>query len=394
MSALLQRARRGPGPLIVIVLVFNAAAVLAHDPGLSALEVSVSGNEIAATLSVSPADVAALAPTGDHSQVIARLRDIARGAVHLELDGEPLVLEWQHVESDQSGTRIRLVYPPLQPNRPVRRLVVISDMPQQLSRGHRELVTITADGRVASEGMLDAEASSLAVDLVASPPSRARQAWSFVTVGIHHILSGYDHLMFLAGLILAAAAVRELLVALTAFTVAHSISLALVAIGGVHAPPSIVEPLIAASIAWVGVENLLGRRGPSTALRAGPSTALRAGPSTALRAGPSTALRAGPGHGRGGRTRWWIVFAFGLVHGFGFAGALTELGFGSSAGDVALALLSFNAGVEVGQLAAAAVMLPLVWIARSRPLWHARLQPVCSMIIVAAGTVWLIQRIW
>jgi HupE / UreJ protein len=354
MSALLQRARRGPGPLIVIVLVFNAAAVLAHDPGLSALEVSVSGNEIAATLSVSPADVAALAPTGDHSQVIARLRDIARGAVHLELDGEPLVLEWQHVESDQSGTRIRLVYPPLQPNRPVRRLVVISDMPQQLSRGHRELVTITADGRVASEGMLDAEASSLAVDLVASPPSRARQAWSFVTVGIHHILSGYDHLMFLAGLILAAAAVRELLVALTAFTVAHSISLALVAIGGVHAPPSIVEPLIAASIAWVGVESLLGRR----------------------------------------VGRWWIVFAFGLVHGFGFAGALTELGFGSSAAEVALAVLSFNGGVELGQLAAATVLFPIVRVLRSHPSWHTRLQPACSMLIVAAGTAWLIQRLW
>jgi HupE / UreJ protein len=369
MSALLQRARRGPGPLLVIVLVLNAAALLAHDPGLSALELSVSGNEIAATLSVSPADVAALAPTGDPSQAVARLRDIARGAVHLELDGELLVLEWQHVESDRSGTRIRLVYAPPQSNRPVRRLVVISDMPQQLSRGHRELVTITANERVAGEGMLDAETTSLAVDLVRSPPSRARQAWSFVTVGIHHILSGYDHLMFLAGLILAAVAVRELLIALTAFTIAHSISLALVAIGGVHAPPSIVEPLIAASIAWVGVENLRRR-------------------------GPSAALRAGPEHGRGGRTRWWIVFAFGLVHGFGFAGALTELGFGSSAGDVALALLSFNAGVEIGQLAAAAVMLPLVWMVRTRPSWHARLQPVCSIIIVAAGTVWLIQRIW
>ena len=88
------------------------------------------------------------------------------------------------------------------------------------------------------------------------------------------------------------------------------------------------------------------------------------------------------------------MFAFGLVHGFGFAGALTELGFGSRLRDVALALLSFNAGVEVGQLAAAAGMLPLVWMVRSRPSWHARLQPVCSMIIVAAGTCWLIQRIW
>ena len=118
-----------------------------------------------------------------------------------------------------------------------------------------------------------------------------------MTLGIRHILSGYDHLVFLAGLILAACTVRELVVALTAFTAAHSLSLALVVVGGVHAPPSIVEPLIAASIAWVGVENLLRERS---------------------------------------RSRWWVVFGFGLVHGFGFAGALLELGFGSSASGVAL----------------------------------------------------------
>ena len=355
MAARPQRARRGPGPLIPIVLLCNAAVGLAHDPGLSALEVSVSGNVVAATLSVSPADVMLMAPASVPEEAVTRLRDVARESVRLTVDGEPLVLEGQHLESDRSGTRIRFEYAPVRSSRSVRDLVVTSDMPQRLSRGHRELVTITANERVAGEGVLDAGTTSLAVDLVEAPPSRLRQAWSFVMVGIHHILSGCDHLMFLAGLILAAVAVRELLIALTAFTAAHSISLALVALGGVHAPPSIVEPLIAASIAWVGVENLLGRRG---------------------------------------RTRWWIFFAFGLVHGFGFAGALTELGFGSSAGDVALALLSFNAGVEVGQLAAAAAMLPLVWMVRSRPSWHARLQPVCSMFIVAAGTVWLIQRIW
>ena len=161
--------------------------------------------------------------------------------------------------------------------------------------------------------------------------------------------------MFLAGLILAARTVRELVVALTAFTAAHSLSLALVVVGGVHAPPSIVEPLIAASIAWVGVENLLRGRG---------------------------------------RSRWLVVFGFGLIHGFGFAGALIELGFGSSATGVALALLSFNVGVEAGQLAAAAAMLPLVWMMRSRPLWQARLVPVCSMMIVMAGGYWLVARLW
>ena len=224
----------------------------------------------------------------------------------------------------------------------------------RLARGHRELLIVTVDGLSVSERMLDAGSHSLDVDVAASP-STAGKASSFMTLGIRHILSGYDHLVFLAGLILAACTVRELLVALTAFTAAHSLSLALVVAGGVHAPPSIVEPLIAASIAWVGVENLIrDRRG----------------------------------------SRWWVVFGFGLVHGFGFAGALLDLGFGSSAAGVALALLTFNLGVEFGQLAAAAVMLPLVWVMRSRPAWQARLVPACSVLIAIAGGYWLVERLW
>jgi hypothetical protein len=381
MTARPQRARRGPGPLILIVLVLNAAVALAHDPGLSALDVNVTGTTISATLSVSAADVAFLGsdlefpprlsghsrsdprearnsrsdprvpPPGDGA---SRLRDIVRDAVRLTVNGEPLMLEWQHLDSDRGGIRIRFEYAPVRPDRSVRHIVVTSDMPEQLSRGHRELVTVTADGRVVGERVLDAEIRTLAVAVSEPPPSRARQAWSFVTIGVHQILAGYDHLMFLAGLILAAVSVRALLIALTAFTVAHSVSLAVVVLAGVHAPPSIVEPLIAASIAWIGIENLVGRSGG---------------------------------------TRWWLVFGFGLVHGFGFAGALTELGFGSSASDVAVALLSFNAGVEAGQLAAAGVMLPLVWLIRSHPALHARLQPVCSVIIAAAGAGWLVERV-
>jgi hypothetical protein len=381
MTARPQRARRGPGPLILIVLVLNAAVVLAHDPGLSALDVNVTGTTISATLSVSAADVAFLGsdlefpprlPENSRSDPrearnsrsdprvpapgdgATRLRDIVRDAVRLTVDGEPLMLEWQHLDSDRGGIRIRFEYAPVRPDRSVRHIVVTSDLPQQLSRGHRELVTVSADGRIVGESVLDAGTRSLSVTVGDAPPSQARQAWSLLTIGIHHILAGYDHLLFLAGLILAAVRVRALLIALTAFTVAHSVSLAVVVLAGVHAPSSIVEPLIAASIAWIGIENLLGRQR---------------------------------------RTCWWIVFGFGLIHGFGFAGALTELGFGSSARDVAIALVSFNAGVEAGQLAAAGVMLPLVWMIRSRPALHARLQPVCSVIVAAAGIAWLVQRI-
>ena len=158
----------------------------------------------------------------------------------------------------------------------------------------------------------------------------------------------------MAGLLLAARSLRELAIALTAFTAAHSVSLTLVVFGGLHAASSIVEPLIAASIAWVGLENLMRKKDGA---------------------------------------RWFVVFGFGLVHGFGFAGALMELGFGSGTAEIALALVSFNAGVEAGQLAVASVLLPLVWAMRSRPVWQRRLLPICSVMIVMAGAYWLIERL-
>jgi hydrogenase/urease accessory protein HupE len=179
-------------------------------------------------------------------------------------------------------------------------------------------------------------------------------AWSFLKLGNQHILSGYDHLLFLAGLFLAAFSARQLIALLTAFTVAHSISLALVVFGGVHLPASIVEPLIAASIVWVGIENLSGAR-----------------------------------H----RRRWLVVFAFGLIHGFGFAGALTDLGLGSSAMEVGTALFVFNVGVESGQLLVAAAILPLLWLIRSGSMWQTTLQPLCSALIAVAGGYWLFTRL-
>jgi hypothetical protein len=351
-----QRTRRRPGPFlfIAIALALSASAVRAHDPGLSALDVSVTGTAISASLSISPADLAQF-QSRSGSDMKAALRELSRDAVRISVGAEALSIANEEIEVGASGARIHFGFAVPDSSADVRRMVVSSAIPKRLGRGHRELAAVHADGRVAGEKVLDGNGESLAVDLVVSTPSAARRAWSFVTIGIGHILSGYDHLVFLAGLILAAATLRELLVALTAFTAAHSISLALVVAGGVHAPPAIVEPLIAASIAWVGIENLMARESA---------------------------------------TRWWIVFAFGLVHGFGFAGALLELGFGSSTRDVALALLSFNGGVELGQLAAAGAMLPAVWMIRSRPAWQARVVPACSLLIVAAGSYWLVERLW
>jgi hydrogenase/urease accessory protein HupE len=350
----LQRTRRLPGPLLLITLawlVLTGTMLRAHDPGLSSLDVNVSGGSVSASLSIAASDVALMAPTGGTRP---NLGQFAHDAVRLYIDDYVVPSVIADISIENGAARVQLSFALARLRDRARRLAIASDVPKRIARGHRELMVVRVDDRVVTETLLDSNTGPVTFTLEAVSPSATRAAGRFLELGVRHILAGYDHLVFLAGLLLAARAVRELVVALTAFTAAHSVSLALTVIGGVHAPVWIVEPLIAASIAWVGLENLLQRR--------------------------SCASRV-------------VVFGFGLIHGFGFAGALMELGFGSSAAEMALALISFNFGVEAGQLAAAVVMLPLVWTLRSLALWQARLLPACSGLIVIAGGYWLIERL-
>ena len=143
----------------------------------------------------------------------------------------------------------------------------------------------------------------------------------FFFMGVEHILTGYDHLIFLFGLLIAISQFRATLWVITCFTLAHSVTLALAAFDVVRIPEHIVEPLIAATIIYVGVENL-------------------------LRLDNATG-------------RWRLALIFGLVHGLGFATDLKEKVAGMSGEKIVVPLVSFNLGVEVGQLAVAALVLPL-----------------------------------
>jgi hydrogenase/urease accessory protein HupE len=174
-------------------------------------------------------------------------------------------------------------------------------------------------------------------------------------LGVRHILTGYDHLLFLFGLLLVARGFFAALNIITSFTIAHSITLAVATLRVVQIPSRIVEPLIAASIVFVGVENLL----------------------------------------RGGipKSRRLLTFGFGLIHGFGFASALREAGIASSAGRIVLPLFSFNLGVEFGQVMVAGVALPVIWKLRENPMFVARWAPVCSAAVVLLGSFWLVERV-
>jgi hypothetical protein len=184
------------------------------------------------------------------------------------------------------------------------------------------------------------------------PPPEARPMESgfvaFLEEGVRHILGGLDHLLFVAVLVLAVERARRLAAVVTAFTVGHSVSLALGALGLVSVSPALVEPLIAASIAYVAVEQL---------------------------ARPGAPARLG------------VIAGFGLVHGLGFSGALAELGFAPS--ELALPLLGFNLGVEVGQLAVIAPLALLAPMVRARP----RVRAAVLGVVALVAAVWTVQRI-
>ena len=173
----------------------------------------------------------------------------------------------------------------------------------------------------------------------------------FLWMGMEHVLTGYDHLLFLAALLIGSSGLGSVLAVVTAFTVAHSVTLSLATLGLAAISPAIVEPAIAASIVWVAAENLLAPPGPR---------------------------------------RWLVAFLFGLVHGFGFASALQELDLAGWA--LVPALVGFNLGVEAGQGTAILLAAPiLLWLRRSprRPL----LARTASLGVAAIGTVWLAERL-
>jgi len=222
-----------------------------------------------------------------------------------------------------------------------------------LASGHRHMARVYRAGK-AQVKVLDREHATWTLDGAAAPPRAATlaTAWSMIKLGVEHILTGWDHLLFLLGLIIVGGSLRSLVGVVSAFTVAHSITLALAATGVFAPSPRLVEPAIALSIAYVGVENFF----------------------------VEDASR-----------RWRITFPFGLIHGFGFAGALREIGLPH--GQVPVALVSFNLGVELGQLGVLAVALPLVMAARRAPAFGTRGVRGVSSAIAVAGAVLFVVRL-
>ena len=188
-----------------------------------------------------------------------------------------------------------------------------------------------------------------------------REGWmsvvkEFIQAGIYHIFTGPDHILFIVGLLLMGGSLLRLLSIVTAFTIAHSITLSLAALNVVDPSPRLIEPAIALSIVYVGIDNLMV--------------------------------------GKTGRdVRAWIAFFFGFVHGFGFAGVLREFGLPRAA--LGWSLFSFNFGVEIGQACIVVVVASLLGAIRNRnQILAVRISRVGSVCVILAGTWWFIQRVF
>jgi hypothetical protein len=204
---------------------------------------------------------------------------------------------------------------------------------------------------------LDGNAASQPFGLAAAviPPTRMEIVGQYLQLGFTHILpKGLDHILFVLGLFLLSRRLKPLLLQVTSFTIAHTVTLALSIYGVVSLPASVVEPLIALSIVFVAIENVF-------------TAELR----------PS---------------RVALVFAFGLLHGLGFAGVLSQLGLPRA--EFLPALLSFNLGVEAGQLAVISLALLAVGLFRHRSWYRNAVVVPASLLIAAVGLYWSVQRVF
>ena len=376
-----RRARR-PGTTAAVGLAAAAGLAawvpepeaIAHPVGLSSGEYRLDGRGLSGDIGMSARELARLLPeidtdrdgSIDAAELTAGRDSVTRalvGGFTVEADGKACrgSLDRAWVLEAEGGVVFQMHHTcPATP----RRLTVSAPILGDLAPGHRHLARIFISGR-AEVTVLDRAHATWTLDSTldstvdrtrdATRPtsSVARVAWSMLKLGVEHILTGADHLVFLLGLVLVGGTLRALLGVVTAFTLAHSITLALASLSVVAPSPSLVEPAIALSIAYVGVENLFVRDASK---------------------------------------RWRITFPFGLVHGFGFAGALRQIAL--PRGQVPLALISFNLGVETGQFAVLTVALPILMAATRRSPWfEQRGVKLVSALIALGGAGLFILRL-
>jgi hypothetical protein len=333
----------------VAALLLVASAAAAHTGGTTGhATVSVAGQSVRYALTL-PAE-----GLGDATRDLRELAAAVARHVKIETDGTACAgvpAETRPPSAGRTTIEVVVLYACAAS---IRSLTIVDGIDALLGVDHHTIADIQWPGGarqvVFEKGQRQA---SIAITGSAQPERETPSTFvSYLGLGVEHILGGIDHLLFLVALLALSRGLWQTVSIVTGFTVAHSITLSLAVLGLVDVPSRIIEPLIAASIVWVAVENLV----------------------------------APTGIGR----RWLVAAIFGLIHGLGFASALTELDLSREA--LVRALVGFNLGVELGQLAFVVVFLPLlVWA--SRPGRLPRLPQALSVLVAVVGAVWLVERV-
>ena len=339
-----------------------ASTAVAHPFPFSAIDVRLSGSAIEVSVTAHVFDLAhellgepsagSPGPSGLASRA-AEIASLLDARLELTADGEPLTLRWLAPQTVPVRQSLRVEAHVSRPAAPTTITLEAALFPYDPN--HQTFVNVYEDGVLATQAILDRDNHRLEY-FAGNGAGRLALAQKFLVAGIHHILTGLDHILFLVGLLLWGGTLRRLLVVVTAFTLGHSLTLALAALDLVSPRPGLIEPTIALSVVFVGADNLLVRPG-------------------------------------GRDVRAWIALVFGLVHGFGFAGVLREAGLPSQ--DLLWSLLSFNLGVEIGQLGVVVVVSSaLAALKASSERAERQLVFIGSWAVAAAGAFWFIERVF
>ena len=351
-------------PCVVLLFAITAGA---HEIGKTQVQASLLGRSYDIEVVVDPdallpsleaygqRPISRELPRGQRDRRIAALAEVFLERVSVSFDGRPAAAAFEYLPSSafndfaQAPSRVRL-------RGAVPDGAADFTFTYGLALGTYALNVRIGDGTVQTQWVVGG-APSAPVSLTAPlpPPTRAEIGWQYFALGFTHILpNGFDHVLFVVGIFLLTSKWRSIVAQVSTFTVAHSITLALTMYGVVSLPAKVVEPMIALSIAYVAIENLLVRELKPWRLA--------------------------------------LVFSFGLLHGMGFAGVLRDLGLPRPA--FLTALVTFNVGVEAGQLSVIAIAFALCayWQRRDRVAYRRFIVVPASFAIAAIGLFWTVQR--
>jgi hydrogenase/urease accessory protein HupE len=357
----------------ILLLLAQWQSAFAHPPGLSSADLTVKPDGIDAKITFAVQDIEAFVPmdADQDAEVTAAEMDAATIRIVKFVTNEMTLLADGKAINPTSANTVRFDKQnnaTIELHFPATALTTVgfqSKLLAKLPANHKQYATFKdINGKELGKKMLQQTANTLEISLknsvapaTASSESHPTSTFTdFLKLGIEHILTGYDHLLFLFSLLVVTHSFWPAIKIITFFTIAHSITLALAGLNIVDIPSSIVEPLIAATIVYVGLENIIRKDKVTT------------------------------------KQRCILTFFFGLIHGFGFAGVLREMGISSIETGILVPLFSFNLGVETGQITVASIVLPLIWWLHGKEKISRYLVPVGSVLTCLAGGYWLLER--